>query len=134
VLEATETKGRISFDVSLTGGAKYHYEFGIVSGTGYSTEERRLGVLLRTKVSNDPRCPAGKSGAILFLLPTYQGVRDAAILFGIPYSKTIEVDALFAVLKEQTTPCTSMAYGWENGDAGVHVSARVAELVRGAES
>jgi hypothetical protein len=134
VLEATETKGWIAADLVTASGKQRHYKFGIISQTGYSTQERRLALLLRTKESNDPSCPAGKSGAILYLLPTHAGVRDTAILFGIPYSKTVEIDVIFGVLKEQTQPCKGLAYGWENGDQGVRASTRLAETVPGAES
>jgi hypothetical protein len=130
ILEATETGGTIVADLTTASGKKRHYEFGVVSDTGYSTEERRLAILLRTKVSNDPACPAGKSGAILFALPTHSGVRDTAILAGIPYSKTVEV----FFMSETTDPCKSLAYGWENGDPGVHVSTRLSETVPGATS
>jgi hypothetical protein len=134
ILEATETKGGIVVDLESSSGKKRHLEFGIVSRTGYSTLERRLGLLLRTKVSNDPNCPPGQSGAILFALPTFQGVRDAAILVGVPYSQTVEVNAFFVTLKETTQPCKGLAHGWSNGDAKVHVSTRLAETVPGASS
>jgi hypothetical protein len=134
ILEATETKGGVVVDLTSASGGKRHYEFGVVSRTGYSTQERRLGLLLRTKVSNDPACPAGKSGAILFALPTFQGVRDSVILVGVPFSQTIEINAFLVTLSETTDPCKGLAYGWTNGDSGVHVSARLAETVPGATS
>ena len=134
ILEATETGGEIVVDLKTASGKQRHYEFGIVSRTGYSTEERRLGLLLKTKESNDPACPAGKSGAILFALPTHSGVRDTAILVGVPFSQKVEINAFLVTLTETTDPCKGLAYGWENGDPGVHVSTRLAETVPGATS
>jgi hypothetical protein len=134
ILEATETGGQVIVDLTTVGGKKRHYEFGVVSRTGYSTQERRLGILLRTKVSNDPACPPGKSGAILFAIPTPSGVRDSAILVGVPFSQTIEINAFLVTLSETTDPCKGLAYGWQNGDPGVHVSTRLAETVPGATS
>lgn len=134
ILEATETGGEVVVDLQTASGKSRHYEFGVVSRTGYSTVERRLGLLLKTKVSNDKACPAEKSGAILFALPTHSGVRDVVILVGVPFSQEVEINAFLITLKETTSPCKGLAYAWENGDPGVRASTRLSETVPGATS
>jgi hypothetical protein len=130
VLEATETKGHIVLDEVLADGTKRHFQFGIISGTLYAPTTRRLALLLEVEQSNDPACPAvGHRAATLNVLPSFQGVRDTIILFGIPYSQNVDP---FGFITSQ--PCKGQAFGWETGSGGVFVRALLAESTPGASS
>jgi len=128
LLEATETKGKISLDETYAGGKSVHLELGVQSHSLYSPANNRLALVLDVKRSTDPLCPSdGVRVATLTLLPTASGVRDTAIFFGVPYSQTHKVSlGGLGSITLTTDPCKGgHAHGWENGSGRVQVRTRV---------
>ena len=120
LLEATETKGKVTLDETYADGRTEHLELGVQSKSLYSPATNRLALLLDVKQSTDPSCKRGSffhpTVATLNLLPS-GGARDVAIFFGVPYKQTPKEFAFIT-----TTPCKGgHAHGWEDGSGGVLV-------------
>lgn len=90
---ATETKGSIVHEDVYSDGTKHTLTFGIVSGTRYNPDSRRLALVLKVKESNDPNCAEGVFITTTFGTLTLVPHDDAApnggtaIFVGVPKTK-----------------------------------------------